>query len=56
MTDYKILVQQVNPDGTTTNVWASEIRNALTMDEAVGRFFQGYDSRPDRDIEAAGDA
>lgn len=43
MSDYKILIKEMSGDGTSLTVWASEIRDAATLEEAVARFVQGFD-------------
>ena len=57
MTDYKILVQQIDGDGQAITVWVSEIRDAATEEQAFERFIAAYRNRPDRgEPPADGDA
>jgi hypothetical protein len=48
VSDWKVLVQQVDDGKPPVTVWASEIRGAATVEEAVARFVQGFESRPDQ--------
>jgi hypothetical protein len=48
VSDYKILVQQIDDDGQAVTVWASEIRDAATEEQAFERFIAAYRNRPDR--------
>lgn len=43
MTDYKILIKEMpGVEGSGVTVWASEIRDAATLEDAVARFMQAF--------------
>lgn len=56
VTDYKILIKEMpeDGDGPGLTVWASEIRGAATLEDAVARFVQVFDRFTQEDFGESG--